>query len=167
MNLLGIYLNDHLAAASGGVERARHMARSSAGPELAAALEPLAAELAEDRGALVALMRRLDVPVRAYKVYAGRVAERLGRLKGNGRIVRRSPLSPLVELEALRLEAEGRAALWQTLRDLADRDERLDPDHLDRLLERTRRQQGALEELRRRRIVPVLTPEPVPSPASR
>ncbi|CAM5611212.1 MULTISPECIES: hypothetical protein [Streptomyces] len=79
-------------------------------------------------------------------------------MKGNGRIVRRSPLSSLVELEALRLEAEGRAALWQTLRDLADRDERIDPDHLDRLLERTRRQQAVLKELRRRRIGPALTP---------
>ncbi|MFE2630337.1 hypothetical protein ACFXDP_20770 [Streptomyces sp. NPDC059374] len=158
VNLLGIYLNDHLAAATGGAERARHMARSSAGTELATALEPIAAELAEDRAALLALMGRLDVPVRPYKVYAGRLAERIGRLKGNGRIVRRSPLSSLVELEALRLEAEGRAALWQTLRDLADRDERIDPDHLDRLLERTRRQQAALEELRRRRIGTALTP---------
>jgi len=158
MNLLGIYLNDHLAAATGGAERARHMALSSAGTELAAALEPIAAELVEDRAALLAVMRRLDVPVRPYKVVAGRLAERLGRLKTNGRIVRRSPLTSLVELEALRLDAEARATVWQTLRDLADRDDRLDPDQLDHLLERTRRRQGALEELRRRRIGPALTP---------
>ncbi|MFE1464122.1 hypothetical protein ACFW6M_23825 [Streptomyces nigra] len=157
-SLLGIYLNDHLAAATGGAERARYMARSASGTGPGAALEPYAEELAEDRAALIGLMERLDVPVRSYKVRAGRLAERLGRLKGNGRIVRRSPLSSLVELEALRLDAEGRAALWQTLRDLADRDTRLDPDLLDHLLERARHQQGALEELRRRQIGPALLP---------
>ena len=148
-SLLGIYLNDHLAAATGGAERARYMARSASGTDLGTALEPYAEELAEDRAALIGLMERLDVPVRSYKVRAGRLAERLGRLKGNGRIVRRSPLSSLVELEALRLDAEGRAALWQTLRD---------PDLLDHLLERARHQQGALEELRRRQIGPALLP---------
>ncbi|MEV5909244.1 hypothetical protein ACWEGX_41035 [Streptomyces chartreusis] len=155
-SLLGVYLNDHLAGATGGVERARHMTRSHRGTDLAAAMEPISHEITEDRAILIEIMERLDIPVRHYKIYAGRVAERAGRLKSNGRLVRRSPLSPLLELEALRVGVEGKAAVWQTLRDLADDEDRLDPDLLDSLLERARRQQGTLEELRRRQIGPAL-----------
>ncbi|GAB2868927.1 hypothetical protein GCM10027074_40710 [Streptomyces deserti] len=150
--LLGIYLNDHMAGATAGTERARHMVRSYRSSDLAAAMEPIATEIAEDRATLIHIMKRLDIPLRQYKVYAGRLAERVGRLKSNGRLVRRSPLSPLVELEALRLGVEGKAALWQTLRRLADSDDRLDPRLLEDLLERARRQQSTLEELRRREI---------------
>ncbi len=152
--LLGIYLNDHLAAATAGAGRARHMVRSYRGSALAGALEPLAADLAEDRAALLDIMRRLGIPVRQYKVYAGRAAERAGRFKANGRLVRRSPLTPLVEVEALRLGVEGKVAAWRALRELADGgEERLDADLLDGLLERARRQRDALEELRRRQVV--------------
>ncbi|MGW0706367.1 hypothetical protein ACWD4G_10445 [Streptomyces sp. NPDC002643] len=150
--LLGIYLNDHLAGATIGAERARHMARSYSDTNLSAVMGPLSTEIAEDRAALIDLMQRLDVPVRHYKVYAGRMAELVGRLKNNGRLVRRSPLTPLLELETLRLGVEGKAALWQTLRELADHEDRLDPNLLDTLLDRAHRQQGTLEELRRREI---------------
>jgi hypothetical protein len=150
--LLGIYLNDHLAGATAGAERARHMVRSYRGTALAAAMGPIAAEIAEDRAGLIGIMKRLDIPLRHYKVYAGRVAERAGRLKSNGRLVRRSPLSPLLELETLRLGVEGKAALWETLRELADTEERLDPHLLDELRERATRQLDRLEEMRRQQV---------------
>lgn len=108
-----------LAGATGGAERARHMTRSHRGTDLAAAMEPISNEITEDRAILIEIMERLDIPVRHYKIYAGRVAERAGRLKSNGRLVRRSPLSPLLELEALRVGVEGKAAVWQTLHNLA------------------------------------------------
>ncbi|MFJ8636588.1 hypothetical protein [Streptomyces sp. NPDC093568] len=147
---LGIYLNDHLAGATAGTDRARHLARSDGNTTIVEVLGPIADEIAEDRASLIRIMRRLGVPVRHYKVYAGRAAERVGRLKSNGHLVRRSPLSTLWELEALRLGVEGKAAAWETLRLLADTDERLDRRMLDDLLARARRQQSTLEELRRK-----------------
>ncbi|GGX28535.1 hypothetical protein [Streptomyces lomondensis] len=152
MSLLGIYLNDHLAGATAGTARARYLLRSCRGSALADALAPVTAGIAEDRESLLGVMRRLDVPVRRYKVYAGRAAEQVGRLKSNGSLVRRSPLSTLWELEALRLGVEGKAALWQTLRNLSATDERLDPGQLDELIARAGRQQATLEELRRKQI---------------
>ncbi|MGC5039758.1 hypothetical protein ACPXCS_27580 [Streptomyces sp. DT190] len=152
--LLGIYLNDQLAVAAAGAARARSLLRSCRGSALAGPLAPVVAELTEDRAALLHVMRRLDVPVRRYKVVAGLAAERMGRLKGNGRLVRRSPLSTLWELEALRLGAEGKAAAWETLRALAAADRRLDAERLDELLARARRQCATLEELRRRQVGP-------------
>jgi hypothetical protein len=72
-------------------------------------------------------MKTLGVPVRAYKVCAAWVGEKAGRVKFNGRLLTRSPLSDLEELELMRLGVEGKAAGWRTLRVLADTDKRLDP----------------------------------------
>ncbi|MDQ1045689.1 hypothetical protein [Streptomyces sp. V4I2] len=153
-NLLGIYLNDHLAGSTLGVDRARMLAdaESERDPELAHAVRPVAEEIAEDRASLLQIMQSLDVPVRRYKIVAGRLAERAGRLKANGRLVRRSPLTPMLELELLRLGVEGKAAGWRTLRRLYDADTRLDPAQLDKLLERAHRQLDTLEQLRVRQI---------------
>ncbi|MFJ4809219.1 hypothetical protein [Streptomyces longwoodensis] len=153
--LLGIYLTDHLMAATGGVERIRRLAGTARGTDLGAALEPVAAEIAEDRAALLAIMRDLNLPVRRYKVVAGWAAEKAGLLKTNGRLVRRSPLSTVVELEALRVAVEGKAAGWRVLRRLAETDARLDAHRLDTLLERAARQQETLEDWRVRRAVEV------------
>jgi hypothetical protein len=148
--LLGIYLNDHLAGATTGTRRAQYMVRALRGSPLAEALEPIATEIAQDRKSLLGIMGRLGVPARHYKIYAGALVEKAGRLKSNGRLVRRSPLSTVAELEFLRVGVEGKAAGWQTLRRLAESDERLDRQELDELVERARRQQRTLEDLRLR-----------------
>ncbi|MFD5422350.1 hypothetical protein ACFWJT_30600 [Streptomyces sp. NPDC127069] len=146
--LMEIYLNDHLAGAGSGVSLIRRMARAHrdgpAGPALAA----LAEEITEDRSSLRAFMTALDVPVRWPRVAAGRVAEKAGRLKPNGRLASRSPLSDVLELETMRLGVEGKASLWRSLRVLALTDPRLDPADLDRLLARAARQESVLEALR-------------------
>jgi hypothetical protein len=148
MKLLGVYLNDHLAGATAGAQRISHLARVTRGSALGRALAAVAAEVDEDRATLLDIMRDLDVPVRHYKVWAGWAAEKAARLKGNGRLVRRSPLSTVLELEALRLGVEGKAAGWTTLRRLASTDERLDAALLDTLLDRAGRQQDTVEEWR-------------------
>lgn len=146
--LLGIYLNDHLAGATLGVELAHRMARSHTGPGAGSTMQRLAAEIAQDRSALQEIMAGLGVPARAYKVCAGWIGEKIGRLKLNGRLRSRSPLSNLEELEMLRLGVEGKAAGWRTLRVLADSDPRLDSARLDSLMSRARSQADLLEELR-------------------
>ncbi|CAL9647707.1 hypothetical protein [Streptomyces sp. enrichment culture] len=148
LRLLGIYLNDHLAGATAGTDRAARLARTARGSALGRAIEPVAAEIAEDRTALLDIMRDLGVPVRRYKVSAAWAAEKLGRLKPNGHLVRPSPLGTLLDLEALRLGIEGKTACWQTLGRLGAADERLDLARLAGLLERARRQQETIEEWR-------------------
>lgn len=146
-DLLGVYLNDHLAGSTAGLELARRTA-ASAEPQFATVLRGLVAEIAEDRSALLAIMATLGIPVRGYKVFAAWAGEKLGRLKLNGHLLSRSPLSSLEETEILRLGVEGKAAGWRTLRALASRDSRLDAGHLDDLLARADRQSNALETLR-------------------
>jgi hypothetical protein len=145
--LLGIYLNDHLAGATAGLELFRRAARSHAAPARQE-LERLVAEVQQDRESLLALMRALDVPVQRYKVLGGWVAEKAGRVKPNGHLWSRSPLSDLVELEGLVLGVRGKAAGFRALRTIAADEPRLDAAELDRLVDRADQQSVTLEELR-------------------
>lgn len=146
--LLGVYLNDHLGGSTAGLELFRRAAGSHRGTDLGATLERLVAEVTEDRDALLEMMAALGVPVRQYKVYGAWVAEKVGRLKPNGHLLQRSPLSDLVELESMRLGVQGKEAGWRTLRQAANHDGRLDADRLDRLIARALRQGDTLEEAR-------------------
>ncbi len=147
-DLVGIYLNDHLAAATGGVELFKRTARSLHETQVGAALERMAIEVSEDRATLQDVMRSLDVPQRQYKMYAAWAAEKAGRLKPNGHLRSRSPLSTLVELEAMLVGVEGKSALWRTLGVLAQSDSRLDAGRFAALQDRARQQANTLEDLR-------------------
>ena len=147
-SLLGIYLNDHLTGATGGLELFRRAAGAHRETEAGPALERLTAEVEADRDSLLGIMRALGLPVRHYKVVGGWAAEKAGRLKLNGRWLSRSPMSSVVELEGLHLGVLGKAAGWRMLRTLADSEPRLDAVELDRLLERAQRQAEEIEALR-------------------
>lgn len=150
--LLGIYLNDHLTGAIAGVELARRLARSEGEWAGNGKLERLADEVTADRDALVEIMMALDEPVRRLGLWAGWGVEKLGRLKLNGRVISRSPLSRVVELEAMRLAVEGKLAGWRCLRVRAADDRRLDTGRLDELITGGRSQVTRLERLRLRAV---------------
>jgi hypothetical protein len=115
-DLLAIYLNDHLAGATGGVELARRLRASNEDdPEFGPELAEICAEIEADRETLVAIMDRLDVGPSRVKPLAAVLAERLGRLKLNGRLWGYSPLSRLDELELLQLGVTGKRRLWRAL----------------------------------------------------
>ncbi|MCE7010839.1 hypothetical protein LWC34_49760 [Kibdelosporangium philippinense] len=144
--LLGIYLNDHLAGAVVGGKLAKRLARAERYELYGPVLHRIAGEIDEDRSDLLKMMNALDIPVRRYKTVLAKAGERIGALKPNGRLLTRSPLSRVVELEALRLDAEGKAAGWRTLKALAD--SRLDAARLDELIDRATTQIEDLERLR-------------------
>jgi len=61
-DFLGIYLNDHLAGATGGVGLARRMASAAdPGSESARVLSTVAAEITQDRAALIKIMSTLGI----------------------------------------------------------------------------------------------------------
>jgi hypothetical protein len=144
---LGIYLNDHLAGATAGLELFRR-ATAGAPPEHRKSLERLTSEVQGDRTSLIDIMTALEIPVRHYKVAAGWLGERIGRAKPNGRLVGRAPLSSLLEVEALALGVRGKAAGWQALRAVAQRDSRVSQTQLDELIASADRQSEELEQIR-------------------
>jgi hypothetical protein len=114
---IAVYLNDHLAGSTAAVELARRAAGEHDGTELGAFLSRLATEIAEDRTALRRVMKEAGAWPDPAKQTLAWVAEKIGRLKFNGRLRGRSPLSTLVELEALELGVYGKLLLWELLRE--------------------------------------------------
>ncbi|MET7902975.1 hypothetical protein [Streptomyces sp. NPDC005336] len=157
--MLGIYLNDHLAGATAGVGLVRRMAREHRHSAFSGELAKLAVEIAEDRRALLWCMASLDVPVRRYKIYGAWAGERVSRLKPNGRLRRRSGLSTVLELEALRLGVEGKALLWRTLLAAAVHEPRLPTDRLAELLDRAGQQLTTLDSLHSRAVSALVSPD--------
>jgi hypothetical protein len=114
--LLGIYLNDHLAGATLGVELARRLRSSNSGDgEFGEPLAKICREVEEDRDTLLRLMGRLGVGRHPLKAPLARLGERLGRLKLNGQIRGYSPLSRVVELEGLSALIGAKLQLWNAL----------------------------------------------------
>ncbi|MFG1807631.1 transaldolase [Streptomyces sp. NPDC049040] len=159
--LLAVYLNDHLSGATAGLELFRRAAQTQQGREYGSELAELSRQVEQDRDSLTQIMADLGVSTDQAKVALGWLAEKAGRLKPNGHIFSRSPLSDLLELESMLLGVQGKAACWRTLRALADADERLYAEHLDTLVERAEQQSAALEQFRlaaAERVLPTARP---------
>jgi hypothetical protein len=147
--LLAIYLNDHLAGSTAGVELARRAAASNRGSPYGERLEWLAHQITEDRQALIDLMERFGIRRDPVKQAAAWSLEKAGRLKLNGRLTGYSPLSRLVEIEGLWVGVEGKLSLWRALLALPeDVDPRLDRARLMELETRAREQLRRLDEHR-------------------
>jgi len=69
-DLLGIYLNDHLAGATAGTQLARRVAKSHQNGPDGSVLAQFAKDVADDRASLVRIMSTLGIAIRTYKVYA-------------------------------------------------------------------------------------------------
>lgn len=147
-HLLAAYLNDHLAGAAGGAALARRIARSHGDGEHAVVLRQLAEDVDADRRALVAQMSRLGVRPRVDKALLARAAEWVGRVKPNGSLLHRTPLTSLFELEMMALGVAGKAAGWRSLLVRAATDDRLDGSDLETLVARADQQAAILETLR-------------------
>jgi hypothetical protein len=145
---LRIYLNDHAAGAMSGVGLASRIAATHARTSKAAVTADLLDQIRDDRDTLFSIMDRLQIKLKQPRLLGAVIAERLARLKLNGHLISRSPLSSVIEFETLRLGVEGKASGWRALRKMADGDLRLDPAELDELLARAARQSATLEQLR-------------------
>lgn len=147
---LAIYLRDHHAAGRAGVALAR---RAADGVGLEAPLRQelgvVAEAIAEDLVSLEEIMAQLGVDASRAKDTLASLGERMGRLKSNGRLRQRSPLSDVIELEALVAGIAAKEALWWSLSLSAALAEADDGPDLERLIERARHQTGVVERCRR------------------
>ncbi|HLM08328.1 MAG TPA: hypothetical protein VK307_01365 [Thermoleophilaceae bacterium] len=148
--LFRIYLQDHMAAANGGVELARRLRGSNQGTPYGDALARIADEIDADRRALEGIAEDLGVEPDRAKQLAAWAAEKAGRLKLNGQLTGYSPLSRVVELEGLAAGVTAKLSLWRVLLELAPGELRLEAARLERLIERGEEQRSTLEELRTR-----------------
>jgi hypothetical protein len=147
--LLAVYCNDHLAAATGGIELVGRMIGAHRGTRHEDGLRQLIGELREEKTALVQTMSSLGFPVRQYKQLAVWVAEKASRAKLNGSLLSRSPMSSLIEFEFLASAVRGKRSGFETLRIVADVEPRIDAALFDRLIEQANRQYEWATDVRR------------------
>jgi hypothetical protein len=145
---LGVYLNDHLAGATTGMELAEKLSQNNPDGQLGADLSSLVGEIRTDRVTLEGLMESLGVRQSAVKQAAGWGAEKLTRLKLSTRLTGDPDLTRLLEMETLSIGIEGKLAMWLVLREIAGIDARLAGTDFDRLIERARLQRQKLEPYR-------------------
>lgn len=146
-DVLGGYLQNHWAAATAGVALFRRVGRTHSDAAIADEVSAMAGEIAEDRESLRSIMESVGVRPSTIGAYGARLAQEVGRLKPNGRLVRRSPLTDVLEPEALRAAVGAKSSGWQLLRAVAESDQRLDADLLDELLRRAGDQLSRLEDV--------------------
>jgi hypothetical protein len=145
---LSVYLNDHLAGATLGVDLARRAARNNRASAYGPVLERVADEIEQDRVTLTTLMDRLGVGQDWVKVVLSWGLEKASRLKLSSELLGYSPLRRLEELETLSLGVEGKLALWVALRRALATDPRLEGIDLEELIARARSQRRRVERLR-------------------
>jgi hypothetical protein len=146
-DLLGIYMQDHFAGSTAGVELAKRAAKSNEGTELGDALAVVAKEVDEDRESLRRIMDSYGARADPLKNAGAWTLEKAGRLKPNGRLLSYSPLSRMIELEGLVLGITGKLGLWQALREVLG--DQYAGEDLAQLAERAEGQRNTLEPFRR------------------
>jgi hypothetical protein len=143
--LLGVYLNDHLAGSSAGLELAEKLRDNNQGTELGKVMAAVHTDIEHDRAILEELMGQLEVPRHPVKDRAGWVLERLSRLRLNPALTGSADLTRLLETEALSLGIDGKLCMWLALKEAAAGDPRLAGTDFDRLIGRARSQRATLE----------------------
>lgn len=122
--LLRIYLRDHHAGSGAGIRLAERLT-ANPDPAIAGPGARLRDEIGADIAMLEHVMRLVDARTSRIKDLLVIAGERAGRLKLNGRLLTRSPLSDLVEIEALLLGVTGKRELWRAAESIARTDARL------------------------------------------
>ena len=146
---IDIYLNDHLAGAMFGSRLAEQISDLAAGTPLEAVMEPLAAEIEEDRQTLVDLMESMDVARNPIKQATTWIAEKASRAKFAGLTPGADKeLGIFLALESLTLGVQGKKCLWKTLKAVQDQHEELAKTDFATLIARAKRQRDTLERER-------------------
>lgn len=143
--LLHTYLQDHHAGAVSGVALFQRVAQGHSRPEVREAVGRVAGEVEQDKAVLEDLMSKVGARPSLVKDGSARVAEVAGQLKPNQRLRERSPLSDLLELEALTGAVLMKLLGWKTLLELND--PRMPRAMLEELRARAESQAAELDRL--------------------
>ena len=129
-----------------GVNLAQRLRDQNEGTAYEDFLTLLAQQIEEDVLTLEETMEAFGVDKALLKTAGAKVGEVVGRLKPNEQLSGYSPLSRVLELEMLLSGVQGKLALWDSLYEISETDDRLDPDGLQSLIERAESQLAGLRE---------------------
>lgn len=144
--LLGLYLSDHLTGATAGMARIDRMVADFVDTPVHPTLSSIAEQIRAERRFLQQLIDDLGLRRLPHRQAVAWLGEHAGRLKNNGRLVSRSPMTMVLETELLRSAVLGKRGGWQTLADNAE-DLGLDAETFHELAEQALHQHERLDEV--------------------
>ncbi|MCK5892392.1 MAG: hypothetical protein P1U38_14960 [Aeromicrobium sp.] len=146
MDLLAHYVRIHLTGAAAGLELFGRGADLH-DPEARATTARIRHELVEERDWLRGLVKRLGSTEPTLAQVTAKLGERLGRLKPNGHLLHRTPLTDVIDLESMHDALSGKVAGWKALLEVEGLEE--ERDALERLLAQGQRQIEQVTDLHR------------------
>jgi hypothetical protein len=145
---LEVYLNDHLAGATGACELARNAVEKYATTPHHAFLRQFLMEVEEDRATLEEMIRTAGGTPNPLKQAGAWIMEKVSRLKLSPGGTGSEELSVLLTLETLSIGVEGKICLWGALKAVASQITELGGIDFDALSARAQRQRDGLEKER-------------------
>ena len=142
---LDVYLNDHLAGGTAGVNLAEMAADEHRSDVHGAFFGEIASEINADHETLQRIMAALGTTRSATKVAAAEIGSKMMAPKFKGT---EDELNAFVTLETLSIGVEGKHLLWQSLKTVEDAYPSLVEFDLDGLIARARDQRQRIEAKR-------------------
>lgn len=155
---MDVYLNDHRAGATLGVDLAEQIRSRAHGTPLGDLLGSLAPQIAEDRQTLIELMARLGIATTRVKRAGAWITEKASRVKFGGLTSGEPDLGLFMALETLALGVLGKLSLWKALTHVAEQHSAIRAGELDELIKRAEGQYDALERERSAASARILNP---------
>jgi hypothetical protein len=143
-----VYLNDHLAGATAGVNLVEQAADRHRSDELGEFFAPLAAEIKADYETLEGLIEDMGADKSATKTALAEIGSKLAAPKFDSEGAGNEHLGDFVTLETLSIGVEGKRCMWSALKTVADAYPELQALDLDDLESRAQDQRGRIESKR-------------------
>lgn len=142
---LDVYLNDHFAGATAGLNLAQMAAEEHQQDEHGPFFAEIASEIKKDYGTLERLLEEMGTDKSAGKAAAAEIGSKFmaPKFKGDD-----DALNAFVTLETLSIGIEGKLCMWNALKRVEDAYPTLEKFGLDELLERARSQRDRIEAQR-------------------
>jgi hypothetical protein len=145
---LAIYLNDHLAGATGALELLTHLETAHADTPVGDVLMQLHAEIEADRKELEHLIDRLDITVSGLRKAGAWLGEKLANIKLQLDDQSTGAMRLFEGLEVLAIGILGKRGLWRVLADASETLPELQGMDYRHLIQRAEDQHRHVEVLR-------------------
>jgi hypothetical protein len=139
-----VYLNDHLAGATAGVDLAKQAADRHDG-ELGEFFAQLGDEIGADYNTLTSLMDQMDAHASGAKEVLAKAGSEISEAKFSGESMDDPEFGTFITLETLAIGVEGKLCMWKALKVVADDYPELSSADIDTLIERAQSQRDKLE----------------------
>lgn len=143
---LEVYLTDHLAGATAGVNLAQMASEEHRSDEHGPFFGEIASEIKADFAELERLISELGIDQSATKTAAAEIGSKMMAPKFTGGDD--DEFNAFITLETLSIGVEGKACMWKALKSVEDSNATLESFGIDGLLERAQSQRDRIEAKR-------------------